>query len=162
MFGCSSVTITLYVSSCSWRTPLPPVGLRTKHDAERELQSLMEQVGERFLDLEDLLDDAPKKGPNKAAAAEARAIAQLFGKAKGLAPRAHASAAGEFDKLAAGMPELFEAIAVAAEGKDRKAPRAAFEKAELQGCLQCHTKFRWNATKSLAAWPKFESKDWTK
>lgn len=144
------------------RTARRPVGLRTNKDAARQLQDVMEEVGERFLDLEDLLDNAPRRGANKAAAAEARALAALFAKTKGLTPRRHKASSEEFQKLAAGMPALLEAVAVAAEGKDRKAPRAAFEKAEIQGCLQCHTKFRWDVTKSVAAWPAFESIDWTK
>lgn len=144
------------------RTARRPVGMRNTLDRERQLQALMEEIGERFLDLEDMIDNAPAKGPNKDAAAQARAIAQLFEKSKGLAPRAHTASAEEFEKLAAAAPAFFEEIAAAAEGQNRKAPRAAFEKTELQSCLQCHTKFRWNATESLETWPAFQSIDWTK
>lgn len=143
------------------RTARRPVGLRTTKDAERQLQDLMTELGERFLDLEDFIDNPPAKGPNADAAAQARIIAALFAKAQGLAPRAHAKAGSEFDALLAKAPAHFEAIAVAAETPNRKAPRDAFEKAEMQTCLQCHTKFRWNATESLATWPKFQSIDWT-
>lgn len=144
------------------RTARRPVGMRNTRDRERQLQDLMEEIGERFLDLEDMIDNAPAKGPNTDAAAQARVLGQLFAKSKGLTPAAHTASAEEFETLAASAPALFEAIAVAAEGKDRKAPRAAFEKAELQSCLQCHTKYRWNATDSLATWPAFKSIDWTK
>lgn len=144
------------------RTSRRPVGMRITSDAERKLQALMEDIGERFLDLEDLIDNAPKKGPNTAAATQARELGALFARTKGLAPKAHAASAGEFEKLSAELPALLEAVAVASEGKDRKAPRAAFEKVELQGCQKCHTKFRWNATQSLSAWPTFNSVDWTK
>lgn len=144
------------------RTARRPVGMRTSSNAERQLQALMEDIGERFLDLEDLIDNAPKKGPNTAAATQARELGALFARTRGLTPKAHASSSAEFEKLSAELPALLEAVAVASEGKDRKAPRAAYEKVELQGCLKCHTKFRWNATQSLANWPAFDSVDWTK
>lgn len=144
------------------RSARRPVGMRNTRDRERQLQDLMEEIGERFLDLEDMIDNAPAKGANKDAAAQARVIAELFKKGKGLTPAAHGTSAEEFETLAAAAPVFLEEVAVAAEGKDRKAPRAAFEKAELQSCLQCHTKFRWNATESLATWPAFKSIDWTK
>lgn len=140
------------------RRPVGPIQ-RGKSDADR-LHELMEEVGDRFLALEDALDNAPARGNNAVAAAEARALAALFEKIPGLTPAAYRAAAEEFDQLAGAMPQKLEAVAKAAEGKDRNAPRRAFDQVELQGCLQCHAKFRFGVTTDLSAWPKFEYKPW--
>lgn len=148
--------------AASRRSIRRPVGGSSGRENESRLRRLMEELGYRHLALEAVVADAPKKGPHVALAAEAREIAKLAATVPGLVPPDHAAAGKEFDALAKQLVERLEALAVAAEGRDRKAPRAKYEALEPQGCLQCHVKFRWGLTKDVAAWPKFEQTPWKK
>jgi hypothetical protein len=138
------------------KTARRPVG--GDSEQQTKLEKLMEEVGQRYLGLEAMLQKAPAKGPHADAAAEARAIGALFSQVKGQVPSDHRANAGEFDKLALGMAEKFEVVAVAAEGKDRNAPKAALSSLEIQGCNQCHAKYRYGVTDNLSEWPKFRQK----
>lgn len=147
-----------------------PVGGGGASLGDDRLQKTMSDLGYRYLDLEALLQKWPAKGPHADAAAEARAIGALFTQIKGLAPAGTNAASGEFDKLAGEAGLLFEQLAGAAgtDGKEKdRAPHlaaasAGYEKLEMQGCNQCHAKFRWGVTTDLSGWPKFEQKPWKK
>jgi hypothetical protein len=140
-----------------------PIGVGGDREKEDRLRKLMEELGYRTLALEPLVDQPPAKGPHVELAARARELAALAESAKGLVPAsAPADGAPEFDALAARMAARFEELARAAEGKDRKAPRAKYDALEPQGCLQCHAKYRWGVADDVTRWPQFEQKPWRK
>jgi hypothetical protein len=167
----SAQTEVSQVTSAAKRGPRRPVGGGDAASANTaRLQKLMEEVGERTLDLEPLLSSWPAKGPHGDAAVEAATIASLLAQAKGLAPKGTEVAAGEFDTLAADASAAWNEVATLASADGRPADKAArqaaakaaFDKASSRTCLECHAKFRWGVTTDLTAWPAFEQKPWKK
>lgn len=139
-----------------------PIGARNETANQDKLETVMREVGRRFLSLEQHIGSPPARGANAAAAAEARAIAALLGQLEGSVPSHYASAGSEFNKLAAGSATQFEAIAAAADKADSRAATKAFEALEMQTCLQCHAKFRYGLTTDLSEWPSYRMKPWKK
>jgi outer membrane biosynthesis protein TonB len=139
------------------RTARRPVG-GDDESGDSKIEKLMGQIGQRYLDLDGMLNRPPAKGPQGDAAAEARAIAALFAQVKGLSPSNKHSDSSEFDRLVDAASSQLEVVASAAEAKDRAGPRSALRDLETQTCDRCHAKFRYDVTDDVSTWPSFQQK----
>ena len=143
-----------------------PVGVSVRAPQVDHLRLAMERIGQRYLDLGDLLRAWPRRGPNVEAAAEARAVASLVASTKGMVPPDRTAAADEFDQLTAQSAQGFQDVATAAEAKGRgnhqREALAAYAGLMPASCNECHAKFRWGVTNDLSQWPKFTEKAWKK
>lgn len=109
----------------------------------------MREIGERW----GLLETMAGTGSLALAGAqgEAKAIAALFGKAKSKPPKS-ANPADELNEMLDGSAAAFTAIAAVTDAKQLPALVAATE----QSCMKCHVKYRWEMTRDLSRWPKFD------
>ncbi len=145
------------------RGALHPVGMSVAAPAMEKVKKLMDQIGREYLDLQLALESPPRRGPNDAAATEARSIESLMGSLSSVVPEVHGANPSEYTQLANDAGQAFENLAKDAESKGRAAPKkalAAYQDLPAGSCNECHAKYRWQVTSDVSTWPSFTEAAW--